>query len=109
MSNSFDLGTPLTPGYKVTNANTTDKQSRHSIIVDPPTKQTTELFRSELIDLCELTAKKECVSSFIADTNPLRINIVPPSPKVTRFDRIKTAIWNFLLPPHIRLEIKEDV
>jgi len=36
----------------------------------------------------------------------LRLIIVPPI-KPTIFGKFKTIIWNFILPPHIRLTIKK--
>jgi len=45
--------------------------------------------------------------SLLADENKdttITITIL----KSTRLGRIKTAIWNFILPPHIRLKIKDN-
>lgn len=32
------------------------------------------------------------------------VQILPPRTKLTRFERVKMHLWNFVLPPHIRLD-----
>ena len=39
----------------------------------------------------------------------LMINISPPLDKEpTLFERFKVSLWNFILPPHVRLGFSEE-
>ncbi len=32
------------------------------------------------------------------------VHIIPLKTKLTRFERLKMHLWNFILPPHVRLD-----
>ena len=49
--------------------------------------------------------KLKAIEKIDIDTGCLSIEIVRSDYKSTLFGRIKTKIWNFILPPHIYLKI----
>lgn len=44
---------------------------------------------------------------YIPKTVDLEIQISEPGDHYTLWNRLKTWIWNFILPPHIRLRIRK--
>lgn len=55
------------------------------------------------------STNKDRPSLTVVNDTDLRIFIIDPGNHYTLFNRFKTWMWNFILPPHLRLEIEKKI